>query len=252
MNRKKIVAGNWKMNTNFNEALELLNFIQINSTTSPYVEKILFPPFAFIKSIKDALSITNNIKIGAQNCSEFNSGAYTGEVSADMLKSISCDYVLIGHSERRRYFNETSEQFILKIEQALLADLKIIFCFGENLEHRKSNSHFNIVKTQLNEVLSRLPKDKINELVLAYEPVWAIGTGETASPVQAQEMHLYIRTVIAQMFSEELAQNISILYGGSCNSQNVKELFDCPDVDGGLIGGASLIGPEFCKIINSF
>ena len=252
MNRKKIVAGNWKMNTNFNEALELLNFIQINSTTSPHVEKILFPPFAFIKSIKDALSITNNIKIGAQNCSEFNSGAYTGEVSADMLKSISCDYVLIGHSERRRYFNETSEQFILKIEQALLADLKIIFCFGENLEHRKSNSHFNIVKTQLNEVLSRLPKDKINQLVLAYEPVWAIGTGETASPVQAQEMHLYIRTVIAQMFSEELAQHISILYGGSCNSQNAKELFDCPDVDGGLIGGASLIGPEFCKIINSF
>ncbi len=252
MNRKKIVAGNWKMNTNFNEALELLNFIQINSTTSPYVEKILFPPFAFIKSIKDALSITNNIKIGAQNCSEFNSGAYTGEVSADMLKSISCDYVLIGHSERRRYFNETSEQFILKIEQALLADLKIIFCFGENLEHRKSNSHFNIVKTQLNEVLSRLPKDKINQLVLAYEPVWAIGTGETASPVQAQEMHLYIRTVIAQMFSEELAQHISILYGGSCNSQNAKELFNCPDVDGGLIGGASLIGPEFCKIINSF
>ena len=252
MNRKKIVAGNWKMNTNFNEALELLNFIQINSTTSPHVEKILFPPFAFIKSIKDALSITNNIKIGAQNCSEFNSGAYTGEVSADMLKSISCDYVLIGHSERRRYFNETSEQFILKIEQALLADLKIIFCFGENLEHRKSNSHFNIVKTQLNEVLSRVPKDKINQLVLAYEPVWAIGTGETASPVQAQEMHLYIRTVIAQMFSEELAQNISILYGGSCNSQNAKELFDCPDVDGGLIGGASLIGPEFCKIINSF
>ena len=252
MNRKKIVAGNWKMNTNFNEALELLNFIQINSSSSPHVEKILFPPFAFIKSIKDALSITNNIKIGAQNCSEFNSGAYTGEVSADMLKSISCDYVLIGHSERRRYFNETSEQFILKIEQALLADLKIIFCFGENLEHRKSNSHFNIVKTQLNEVLSRLPKDKINQLVLAYEPVWAIGTGETASPVQAQEMHLYIRTVIAQMFSEELAQNISILYGGSCNSQNAKELFDCPDVDGGLIGGASLIGPEFCKIINSF
>lgn len=251
MNRKKIVAGNWKMNTNFNEALELLNFIQINSTTSPHVEKILFPPFAFIKSIKDALSITNNIKIGAQNCSEFKFGAHTGEVSADMLKSISCDYVLIGHSERRRYFNETSEQFILKIEQALLADLKIIFCFGENLEHRKSNSHFNIVKTQLNEVLSRLPKDKINQLVLAYEPVWAIGTGETASPVQAQEMHLYIRTVIAQMFSEELAQHISILYGGSCNSQNVKELFDCPDVDGGLIGGASLIGPEFCKIINS-
>ena len=252
MNRKKIVAGNWKMNTNFNEALELLNFIQINSTTSPYVEKILFPPFAFIKSIKDALNNSNKIKIGAQNCSEFNFGAYTGEVSADMLKSISCDYVLIGHSERRRYFNETSEQFILKIEQALLADLKIIFCFGENLEHRKSNSHFNIVKTQLNEVLSRLPKDKINELVLAYEPVWAIGTGETASPVQAQEMHLYIRTVIAQMFSEEFAQNISILYGGSCNSQNAKELFDCPDVDGGLIGGASLIGPEFCKIINSF
>ena len=252
MNRKKIVAGNWKMNTNFNEALELLNFIQINSSSSPQVEKILFPPFAFIKSIKDALSITNNIKIGAQNCSEFNSGAYTGEVSADMLKSISCDYVLIGHSERRRYFNETSELFILKIEQALLADLKIIFCFGENLEHRKSNSHFKIVKTQLNEVLSRLPKDKINQLVLAYEPVWAIGTGETASPVQAQEMHLYIRTVIAQMFSEELAQHISILYGGSCNSQNAKELFDCPDVDGGLIGGASLIGPEFCKIINSF
>jgi triosephosphate isomerase len=198
------------------------------------------------------MKICKLVTSSSQNFSEFKFGAYTGEVSADMLKSISCDYVLVGHSERRRYFNETSEQFILKIEQALLADLKIIFCFGENLEHRKSNSHFNIVKTQLNEVLSRLPKDKINQLVLAYEPVWAIGTGETASPVQAQEMHLYIRTVIAQMFSEELAQHISILYGGSCNSQNAKELFDCPDVDGGLIGGASLIGPEFCKIINSF
>ncbi len=252
MNRKKIVAGNWKMNTNLNEALELMNFIQNNSVSSSQVEKILFPPFAFIKSIKDALSIINKIKIGAQNCSEYNFGAYTGEISANMLKSISCDYVLIGHSERRRYFNETSKQFSLKIEQALKADLKIIFCVGENLEQRKSNSHFNIVKTQLNEVLSHVPKDKINKLVLAYEPVWAIGTGETASPLLAQEMHLYLRNVISQIFSEDLAQNISILYGGSCNSQNAKELFDCPDVDGGLIGGASLIGHEFCKIINSF
>jgi triosephosphate isomerase len=252
MGRKKIVAGNWKMNTTYAEAKALVEAIADATRGKSEVEKIIFPPFPFIKESCDVVSSENNFFVGAQNCSEFDKGAYTGEVSTAMLQSVGCKYVLVGHSERRQYFNETTLQLSRKIDQALASDLKIIFCFGELLGERKRNRYFETVKKQLQEALEHFPKDKLDQLVLAYEPVWAIGTGETATPDQAQEMHAFVRKVIAELFSKEGASEISILYGGSCNAQNAPELFACPDVDGGLIGGASLKADDFCKIINSF
>lgn len=253
MSRKKIVAGNWKMNTDLESALNLVSSIQQNlPTLTGNVIKIAFPPFPFIKPISDVLRNSEGFLVGAQNCSEHAQGAFTGETSAKMLQSIGCRYVLVGHSERRTYFNETSAQLVLKIEQALAANLHVVFCFGEQLNERKSNQQFKAVEQQLNEVLRQFPKDKLSHLILAYEPVWAIGTGETATPAQAQEMHAHVRTIFAAIFSEAEANNVSILYGGSCNAQNAAELFACADVDGGLIGGASLKPDDFCKIIASF
>ncbi len=250
--RKKIVAGNWKMNTTAAEAEELVNGIITRLKPNPEVEKIVFPPYTFLESVNNVVALEENFYTGAQNCNEFAKGAYTGEVSAAMLASVGCNYVLVGHSERRTYFNETSRQLVLKIEQALLHDLKVIYCFGEQLSDRKSNSHFEVVSQQLQEVLHGFSHDKADQLVLAYEPVWAIGTGETATPAQAQEMHAFVRKTVGAIFSEEIATMIPILYGGSCNAQNAKELFSCPDVDGGLIGGASLKAEDFCIIADSF
>lgn len=252
MGRKKIVAGNWKMNTSLSEAITLATQIVELSDKNLKVEKILFSPFPFITSVGQITKDTPHFFIGAQNCSEYQNGAYTGEVSASMLQSIGCSYILIGHSERRQYFNETSEQLILKIKNALTLNIKVVFCFGEKLEQRKQNLHFNTVKQQLTEVLSVFSENDLQNVILAYEPVWAIGTGETATPEQAQEMHAYVRTVITEIFSKQAAENTSILYGGSCNAQNAKQLFSCPDVDGGLIGGASLKAQDFNTIIQSF
>jgi triosephosphate isomerase (TIM) len=252
MSRKKIVAGNWKMNINLIESTDLIKKIIAESEKNNLVEKIVFPSFPFLKSANDLLSNAVNFFVGAQNCSEHGEGAYTGEVSCNMLKSVGCKYVLVGHSERRLYFTESNEQLALKINQALTNQLKVIFCIGERLSERKQDLHFETVKKQLHDVLIHFPKDKISNLVIAYEPVWAIGTGETATPKQAQEMHACIRNTLAEIFSEKTASEISILYGGSCNAQNAPELFACADVDGGLIGGASLKSTEFCKIINSF
>lgn len=252
MSRKKIVAGNWKMNTNHAEAKDLVESIAKATRGNTDIEKIIFPPFPFLKESCDVISAEKNFFIGAQNCSEYDKGAYTGEVSAAMLQSVGCTYVLIGHSERRQYFNENTQQLILKIQQALNSNLKIIFCFGELLAERKSHKYFETVKQQLQDVLHAFPKEKLDHLILAYEPVWAIGTGETATPQQAQEMHAFVRQVITDLFSKEVAATMPILYGGSCNAQNAPELFACPDVDGGLIGGASLKADDFCKIINSF
>lgn len=252
MKRKKIVAGNWKMNLNHLEATDLVKALKARSELNSEVEKILIPAFPFIAAVQNSLKGSTKFFVGAQNCSEHEKGAFTGEVSASMLQSIGCSYVLVGHSERRAYFSETNAQLIKKIEKALAANLKVIFCFGEQLKERKNNFHFHTVKIQLEEVLKHYPKEKIDQLVLAYEPVWAIGTGETASPEQAQEIHAYVRTVLVEIFSKEAAESISILYGGSCNAKNAKELFSCIDVDGGLIGGASLIADDFCSIINSF
>jgi triosephosphate isomerase len=226
--------------------------IQEGSKNVTGVEKVVFPPMPFIKTITDVTNEEKSFYTGGQNCSEHVKGAYTGETSAKMLSSVGCRYVLIGHSERRAYFGETNAQLNAKVKRALEAGLHVMFCFGEQLAERKNGEYFDIVRTQLHEGLKDFPVDKTSDLVLAYEPVWAIGTGETASPAQAQEMHLFVRESLSAMFGEKAAQNMSIVYGGSCNAQNAKELFACPDVDGGLIGGASLKADEFCKIIVSF
>lgn len=239
------------MNTSAKEASELVSAI-LSQEVSFDVEKIFFPPFPFIESVCRLTSSLNEFKVGGQNCSEHAKGAFTGEVSAAMLKSVGCEYVLVGHSERRTYFNESSVQLIEKMNQALNYELNVVFCFGEQLAERKAGKHFETVRQQLVDVLSHYPHDKIYHLVLAYEPVWAIGTGETASPAQAQEMHAFVREQLTIIFNEQVANYVSILYGGSCNAQNAAELFSCKDVDGGLIGGASLKAEDFCKIINSF
>ncbi len=240
------------MNTSLKEAGALVEGIITGSKNKNAVKKIFFPPFTFLKAVTDELINTDHFFTGAQNCSEHEKGAYTGEISVGMIKSVGAKYVLVGHSERRIYFNETSAQLKNKIEQVLKNELTPIFCFGEKLEERKSGKHFETVKTQLNEVLKDFDKNKIANFILAYEPVWAIGTGETATPHQAQEMHAFVRKCIGEMFDETIASQICILYGGSCNAQNAKELFACADVDGGLIGGASLKADDFCKIVESF
>jgi triosephosphate isomerase len=252
MSRKKIVAGNWKMNLNWADALDLTNHINESSKSIVGVEKIIFPPFPFLHGINEVLKNNKDFFVGAQNCSEHAKGAYTGEVSAEMIISTGCSYVLIGHSERRQYFQENSVQLVSKINRALENGLKIVFCFGEQLTERKNNSHFETVKEQLLEVLSRFSPWQMEYFILAYEPVWAIGTGETATKEQAQEMHAFVRKTVAEIFDDKTANEISILYGGSCNAQNAQDLFSCADVDGGLIGGASLKAEDFCKIMNSF
>jgi triosephosphate isomerase len=252
MSRKKIIAGNWKMNTTLQEAVELVQKITEYIDKIVDVEKIIFPPYTYISSVHQIIKDIPHFYVGAQNCSEHQNGAYTGEISAKMLQSVGCSYIIIGHSERRHYFNESNEQLILKIKNALATTIKVIFCFGEKLEQRKQNLHFEIVKQQLTDVLLAFSETDLQNIILAYEPVWAIGTGETATPEQAQEIHAHVRTVITELFSKQLAETICILYGGSCNAQNAKQLFACPDVDGGLIGGASLKAEDFITISQSF
>ncbi|HWY10926.1 MAG TPA: triose-phosphate isomerase [Bacteroidia bacterium] len=251
MSRAKIVAGNWKMNKTLNEGQELvsviLSFDKLRMTDD--VTKIIFPPSPLISSLVNTVGSAKHFFVGAQNCNEHDAGAFTGEVSAAMLSSVGCKFVLVGHSERRQYFGETNSIASKKIKLALENNLKVIYCVGERLTERKTNKHFEIVKTQLTEALQSLDPENI---IIAYEPVWAIGTGETATPNQAQEMHVHIRNVLENLFGTDAANNTSILYGGSCNAQNAKELFACADIDGGLIGGASLKADDFCKIIQSF
>lgn len=248
MSRAKIVAGNWKMNKTLSEAIELVSGV-LKMHGNNTVTKIVFPPYPFLSAVSSFLGATNNFYVGAQNCNENASGAFTGEVSASMLKSVGCKYVLVGHSERRQYFGETNAISSQKIKLALENNLKVIYCIGETLTERKAGKHFEVVKTQLNEGLK---EHNPQNIIIAYEPVWAIGTGETATPAQAQEMHAHIRTCLKDLFSQDIAQTTSILYGGSCNAQNASELFACADIDGGLIGGASLKADDFCKIIRSF
>jgi triosephosphate isomerase len=252
MARRKIVAGNWKMNLNLDEATSLAASIVEQSVKIAGVEKIIFPAFPFLQKVGELIAGRADMSAGAQNCSEYEKGAYTGDVGASMIKSVGAGYVMIGHSERRQYFSESAEQLRAKIKQSLANNLQVVFCFGEHLKERENNQHFATVKQQLVEVLSAYPNDKTNSLVLAYEPVWAIGTGLTASPAQAQEMHAFVRSVLAEVFGTEIATQLPILYGGSCNAQNAKELFAGADVDGGLIGGASLKAEDFCTIMTSF
>ncbi|HXB39603.1 MAG TPA: triose-phosphate isomerase [Bacteroidia bacterium] len=252
MPRKKIIAGNWKMNKSLIEAQALVNAIINGCGEENSVTKIFFPPFLFIEKLAGLCEEKKDFFVGAQNCHQLESGAYTGEVSAKAIASCGAKYVLIGHSERRIYFHESSEELRQKIEQALKNNLIPVYCVGEKLNERKSNAYFHAVKKQIEEVVFHLTEEQIKNTILAYEPVWAIGTGETATPEQAQEMHAFIRLAVAEKFGQTIAGQTNILYGGSCNAGNAKELFSCPDVDGGLIGGASLKAEEFLSIINSF
>ena len=252
--RKKIVAGNWKMNNDIHQGLklasEIINMVQ-DEVRGP-VEVVLSPPFIHLTNVARLLEGNEHVFLSAQNCNDHSSGAYTGEVSVDMIKSTGADYVIIGHSERREYFNETNEMLKTKVDLALAAGLKPIFCCGETLETREAGDHFEFVCNQLTESIFHLDAEAFSGLVIAYEPIWAIGTGVTASSDQAQEMHAAIRKHIAEKYSQEVADEMSILYGGSCKPSNAQELFACPDVDGGLIGGASLKSRDFVDIIKSF
>ncbi len=249
--RRKLVAGNWKMNLLRDEAqalvAEILGMLADEESRSVHV--VLIPPYIHIAGLVQQTSGDKRIAIGAQNCSDKMSGAFTGEVSAAMLKSVGAGYVIVGHSERRAYFQETNQQLADKVNHSLSEKLIPIFCFGEVMEERKANNQEAIVKRQLEEGLFHLSADEIKNCVLAYEPVWAIGTGLTASPAQAQEMHHFVRSLISTKYSGALANEISILYGGSVTDQNAKELFALPDVDGGLIGGASLKSRNFVNIV---
>jgi triosephosphate isomerase len=248
--RTKIVAGNWKMNKNSEETEDLLNDLIDKLPSDKEVQVIVAPTFVNLASVVDHLEFTN-IGVAAQNMSQFESGAYTGEISADMLKSIGVNTVILGHSERRAIFKETDSEIAEKVTTALKHDMTVIFCFGEELQDRKNNQHFNIVENQLRDGLFHLENADWSEIILAYEPVWAIGTGETASPDQAQEMHAFIRETVRHAYGSEIAENVSILYGGSVKPDNAQEIFSKEDVDGGLIGGAALKADDFAAIVNA-
>ncbi|MDX1427713.1 triose-phosphate isomerase [Salegentibacter mishustinae] len=249
--RKKIVAGNWKMNNDLAETQELLSHLKMQLVKEPEAEVMVAPAFTNLYSAFQGLKDTP-VQVVAQNMHQAENGAYTGEVSAKMLKSIGVDTVILGHSERRAHFGETNDILAEKVNSALKSEMKIIFCFGEELADRKSDKHFDLVAKQLEESLYQISEADWKNVILAYEPVWAIGTGETASPEQAQEMHAFIRKNISEKFNDEIAQNVSILYGGSVKPANAKEIFAKEDVDGGLIGGASLKAVDFVEIINAF
>lgn len=248
--RNKIVAGNWKMHKNAEETEDLLNELIDQLPNDVEAQIIVAPTFVNLASAVDHLEFTN-IGVAAQNMSQFESGAYTGEISADMLKSIGVNIVILGHSERRAYFNETDFILAEKVTTALKNNLTVIFCFGEELKDRQSNQHFNLVENQLRDGLFHIENKDWENIILAYEPVWAIGTGETASPEQAQEMHQFIRETIQKRYGNDIADDVSILYGGSVKPDNAKEIFSKPDVDGGLIGGAALKAADFAAIVNS-
>jgi len=247
-----MVAGNWKMNKTFEEADDLLFGIVdgLQSLKLEGMEVILCPPFPYMEMATD-VAAEHPVRIGAQNVSQFSTGAYTGEISAEMLRSMDVDFVIIGHSERRKYFGETDEVLSAKVNQALLQDLSPIFCCGEQLEEREAGRHREVVQAQLEKGLFHLSDEDMKEVVIAYEPVWAIGTGVNASAAQAQEMHAMIRELVQERYGQALAQDMTILYGGSCNPANAAELFAQPDVDGGLIGGASLKADDFISIVRS-
>lgn len=248
--RRKIVAGNWKMHKNAEETEDLLNEL-INAIPSDTdVRVMVAPTFINLASAAEHLEFTN-IEVAAQNMHQAEAGAYTGEVSADMIKSVGVNTVILGHSERRSYFNETDAIIGYKVDTAMKHDMEVIFCFGEELKDRQQGNHFNIVENQLRDALFQLEKSHWERMILAYEPVWAIGTGETATPEQAQEMHHFVRETIRKQFGSEVAEAVCILYGGSVKPENAREIFSKPDVDGGLIGGAALKAGDFTSIVKA-
>lgn len=252
--RKKIVAGNWKMNMDYQDGLSLFSEVinMVHDEVTGKQQTVVCSPFIHLHSLVQLAKGYSKISVGAQNAHQAESGAYTGETSAKMIHSTGAEYVILGHSERRQYFGETNQLLAAKTDTALKNSLIPIFCIGETLQEREANQHFDIIKSQLAEGIFHLDATQFGKLVLAYEPVWAIGTGVTATSAQAQEIHQFIRKQIAAKYSPEVAGNTTILYGGSCNPKNAGELFAQPDIDGGLIGGASLKSRDFVDIVKTF
>lgn len=249
--RKNIVAGNWKMNTTVAEGVQLAREVEsaVKAAGELKCEVIVGVPFTHLTSVKQEINI---VKLSAENCADHKSGAYTGEVSAAMVASTGAEYVILGHSERRGYYNETIEVLKEKVDLALANGLKVIFCCGESLDERKTGVHFDVIKKEIEGSLFHLGAEAFAKIVIAYEPIWAIGTGETATAEQAQEIHAFIRGLLAEKYGNQLAQDTTILYGGSCKPSNAAELFAKPDIDGGLIGGASLKAADFMGIVTAF
>lgn len=251
--RKLIVAGNWKMNTGIEEGIKLTEEINkyLSSKNLPENKKVIIaPPFTHLYPISKIID-PSKIILSAQNCASTENGAFTGEISAEMLQELGVKKVILGHSERRAYFKEDNETLLKKVKIALKYNLDIIFCVGESLEQRENNKHFDVIKEQISETIFKLDKDEFKKVIIAYEPVWAIGTGKTATPDQAQEIHEFIRNKIKEHYDENIANETTILYGGSCKPSNAKEIFSKKDVDGGLIGGAALKSVDFSKIIDA-
>ncbi len=251
MIRKKIIAGNWKMNLTYAEAMALADAVAGTVQGEQKTDVILAPSYIYLHDVVNLIQNNPAVSVASQNCADKNPGAYTGEVSSSMLASIGVDYVIIGHSERRNYFHEENNLLAEKVKRAIEHKLLPIYCCGETQSERNASKQMEIVKEQIETGLFHLNNVEIRECVLAYEPVWAIGTGVNASPEQAQEMHQFIRDLIRKKYGEETADNISILYGGSVTPKNAHELFSCTDVDGGLVGGASLKAEEFLKIVEA-
>ena len=250
--RKNIVAGNWKMNTTLQEGIQLANDVnEALKGVDAKCDVVICVPFTHLASV-NAVIDPEKLGLGAENCADHLKGAYTGEVSAPMVASTGAKYVILGHSERRQYYGETSETLKEKVKLALAEGLTPIFCIGEVLEERENGTYNDVVKAQIEEALFDLSADDFKKIVLAYEPVWAIGTGQTATDEQAQDMHAHIRSTIAGKYGKEVADEISILYGGSCKPGNAKGLFAQPDIDGGLIGGAALDAESFMGIVTAF
>ena len=250
--RKNIVAGNWKMNLNRAEAIALVEDVLAKLPTDNNTHVVLAPSFVYLYKVAKMCDNTSKVVAAAQDCSANEKGAFTGEVSASMLASCGARYVVLGHSERRANFAESNENLKTKVGQAFRNDLKVIFCCGESLSQRESGVHFDWIKSQISESLFHLSPEEFKNIVIAYEPIWAIGTGVTASTDQAQEMHAFIRNILVEQYGNEVALSTSILYGGSCKPSTAKELFASQDIDGGLIGGASLNAADFVKITQSF
>tara|TARA_B100001113_G_scaffold69221_1_gene53576 strand:- start:2922 stop:3677 length:756 start_codon:yes stop_codon:yes gene_type:complete len=249
--RKKIVAGNWKMNLDKSSSEHLVKEILESTQEKKDIQIVLSPPFIYLEQVvKDCVS-RPDVLIAAQNCSAYDNGAFTGEVSTNMLKSIGVDYVIIGHSERRQFFSESNDVLMNKISLSLSNNLKVIFCCGEDINQREKDLHFEIIEDQLKSTVFKLSANDFSKIVIAYEPIWAIGTGKTATSDQAQEMHGFIRSLITNNYNKDISDNTTILYGGSCKPSNAKAIFSEDDIDGGLIGGASLKSADFTSIISS-
>ncbi|MBL7740200.1 MAG: triose-phosphate isomerase [Chitinophagaceae bacterium] len=250
--RKQIAAANWKMNLTFQQGEKLLDdVLAAKIRLSPDQLAIFAVPFPYLLMTRSEVAEENNYEVAAQNCYHKKSGAFTGEVSVEMLHSIGVNYCVIGHSERREYFGETNAMLADKVNLCLENEIIPIFCCGESLSIREAGTQNDFVAVQLKESLFHLPGDKVKNIIIAYEPIWAIGTGKTATTAQAQEMHAHLRSVLAAQYGSQTAGQVSILYGGSVKANNAKELFSSPDVDGGLVGGASLVASEFVEIIRS-